>query len=73
MNRIREKQSKETIALYLKDISFIPLLTRTEEKELGRRIQKGDETAVQKLVESNLRFVVKFAKRYGNADFLFQT
>ena len=64
MNRVRETRSKDTIALYLKEVSYIPLLTRKEEKELGRRIQKGDETALQKLVESNLRFVVKFAKRY---------
>lgn len=71
MNGIRQKQSKETIALYLKEISHIPLLTRSEEKELGRRIQKGDETAVQKLVESNLRFVVKYAKRYRQCGLSF--
>jgi RNA polymerase primary sigma factor len=71
MNRIKDKQSKETLALYLKDISCIPLLTRAEEKELGSRIQKGDKTAVQKLVESNLRFVVKFAKRYRQCGLSF--
>jgi RNA polymerase primary sigma factor len=64
MNRAKETQSKETLSLYLKEISRIPLLTSIEEKDLGRRIQNGDEMAVQKLVESNLRFVVTFAKRY---------
>lgn len=71
MNKLKQKQSKDTIALYLKEISYIPLLTRKEEKELGLRIQKGDETAVQKLVESNLRFVVKFAKRYRQCGLSF--
>jgi len=50
--------------LYLKEISRIPLLTVQEEKELGRRIQNGDREAIQKLVESNLRFVIKIAKKY---------
>ncbi len=50
--------------LYLKEISSIPLLTVQEERELGRRIQKGDREALQKLVESNLRFVIKISKKY---------
>jgi RNA polymerase primary sigma factor len=50
--------------LYLKEVSKIPLLTVDEEKELGRRAQLGDKEALQKLTESNLRFVIKVAKRY---------
>jgi len=50
--------------LYLKEISKIPLLTAEEEKALGRRVQAGDGDALQKLTESNLRFVIKIAKKY---------
>src|SRR5262245_9227821 len=50
--------------LYLKEISSFPLLSADEEKELARRIQKGDEEALRRLAEANLRFVVKVAKKY---------
>ena len=49
---------------YLKDISRHPLLTREEEVELSHRCREGDEEACQRLVSSNLRFVVAIAKRY---------
>ncbi|HET6266984.1 MAG TPA: RNA polymerase sigma factor RpoD/SigA [Acidobacteriota bacterium] len=58
------KQSNREMRLYLKEISKIPILTPEEEKELGRRVQKGDHDALQKLVESNLRFVIKISKKY---------
>src|SRR5262249_14106463 len=35
-----------------------------EEKELGRRARKGDKDAIRKMIESNLRFVIKIAKKY---------
>jgi RNA polymerase primary sigma factor len=60
----RDNQLKHALRLYLKEISTIPLLTADEEKALGARIQAGDQAALQKLVESNLRFVVKIAKKY---------
>ncbi|HJZ12973.1 MAG TPA: RNA polymerase sigma factor RpoD/SigA, partial [Acidobacteriota bacterium] len=61
----KDKQSQNReMRLYLKEISKIPLLTVEEEKELGRRIQKGDREAIKKLVESNLRFVIKISKKY---------
>lgn len=62
-NRPKQQSSRE-MRLYLKEISKIPLLTAEEEKELGERVQKGDTAALQKLVESNLRFVIKIAKKY---------
>lgn len=66
------KQSSREMRLYLKEISKIPLLTAEEEKELGRRIQEtGDQEALQKLVESNLRFVIKIAKKYRGFGFSF--
>ncbi|NPB05980.1 MAG: RNA polymerase sigma factor RpoD/SigA [Aquificae bacterium] len=55
---------QELINQYLKKISKIPLLTPEEEKELARRAKQGDEEALKKLVESNLRFVVSVAKQY---------
>lgn len=51
---------------YLKEIGSEPLLSREEEMELARRIREGDEEALQRLVEGNLRFVVSIAKRYQN-------
>jgi RNA polymerase nonessential primary-like sigma factor len=52
--------------IYLREIGFADLLTAEEEVELGRRIQKGDESARQKMIESNLRLVVKISRRYIN-------
>ena len=59
-----KQQSSREMRLYLKEISKIPLLTAEEEKVLGARVQKGDTAALQKMVESNLRFVIKIAKKY---------
>jgi RNA polymerase primary sigma factor len=54
-----------TLSAYLREIAKLPRLTVAEERELGGRIQQDrDEAAVSRLVESNLRFVVSFAKRY---------
>ena len=50
--------------LYMNDVVQIPLLTKEEEIELGRRIKEGDMSAKTKLIESNLRFVVSIAKHY---------
>ncbi|MCG8458063.1 MAG: sigma-70 family RNA polymerase sigma factor, partial [Holophagales bacterium] len=60
-----DKLTKNSLQLYLKEISKIPTITPDEEKRLGRLIQEeGDREALRKLVESNLRFVVSFAKKY---------
>ena len=48
---------------YLKEISKIPSLSSEEEKELAKACKNGDETARQKLIQSNLRLVVQIAKR----------
>ncbi|RMI13845.1 MAG: RNA polymerase sigma factor RpoD/SigA [Calditrichaeota bacterium] len=61
--RINHRYSLEK---YLDEISQIPLLTPEEEIELTRRIKRGDQEALHKLIRANLRFVVKVAKEYQN-------
>lgn len=51
---------------FLQDISKEPLITADEEVELAQKIRQGDHAALQKLVKSNLRFVVSVAKQYQN-------
>src|SRR6058998_3871087 len=51
---------------YLREISQYPLITREEEVTLAQRIKQGEEEALDKLVRSNLRFVVSVAKKYQN-------
>jgi RNA polymerase primary sigma factor len=56
----------DAVQMYLKEIGKTPLLTPREEKELAKRIEKGDEAARQRLIQANLRLVVSIAKRYAN-------
>ncbi len=51
---------------YLKEISQYPLIDRDEEVRLAKAIRRGEEEALNKLVRSNLRFVVSVAKKYQN-------
>ena len=61
---VTDKSMNKAMRLYLKEISKIPLLSVEEEKALAYRAQAGDKDALQKLIESNLRFVIKIAKKY---------
>lgn len=54
----------EELTSYFNEIQGIRNLTAEEEKELSRRIKKGDKEALNKLVYHNLRFVVNIAKNY---------
>ena len=67
----KEKSFNRAMRLYLKEISKIPLLQGDEEKELARRAQRGDRHALQKMIESNLRFVIKIAKKYRKSGLPF--
>jgi RNA polymerase sigma factor (sigma-70 family) len=58
------ERGRELIAMYLQEISRVKLLTAEEEQELARRVQAGDADAERRLVEANLRLVVKIARRY---------
>jgi len=61
-----EPATADAIKIYLKDIQKSQLLTAEDERELAGRIAQGDESARQRMIESNLRLVVKIAKRYMN-------
>ncbi|MGF1911132.1 RNA polymerase sigma factor RpoS [Vibrio kasasachensis] len=52
--------------LYLGEIGFSPLLTAEEEVLYARRALRGDEAARKRMIESNLRLVVKISRRYSN-------
>ena len=58
----------QTINAYLKDINRYKVLSAAEEAELVKRMREGDESAREKLVTANLRFVYAVAKRYANSD-----
>lgn len=51
---------------YFKDVSRQPMISQEEEIELTKKIKEGNEAAVKKLVEANLRFVISVAKHYQN-------
>lgn len=62
------ERDDDTLKAYFDQIRKTPLLTFEEELELSRRIEGGDEEARRRLVESNLRLVVKIAKAYVSKD-----
>lgn len=65
---IKQLTNRDSLSLekYLHEIGKEELLTIDEEVELGKRIKKGDEKALEQLVMANLRFVVSVAKQYQN-------
>ena len=56
----------ESLDQYLREISAYPLIDREQEADLARRIRRNEVGALERLVRSNLRFVVSVAKRYQN-------
>jgi RNA polymerase primary sigma factor len=54
----------DSLQLFFNQASKYPLLTREEEVELAQRIERGDLEAKERLINSNLRLVIKFARRY---------
>ncbi len=54
----------DILTAYMKEVEKIPLLSREEEVELAKKAAEGDKDAINKLVESNLRFVITVAKKY---------
>jgi RNA polymerase primary sigma factor len=56
----------DAIKIYLRDIQRTPLLNAESERELALKVEQGDKAARNRMIESNLRLVVKIAKRYNN-------
>ncbi|WP_180963056.1 RNA polymerase sigma factor RpoD [Massilicoli timonensis] len=61
----------DPVKMYLKEIGRVELLDPSEEPEIARRIQEGDEEAKRKLIAANLRLVVSIAKKYVGRGMLF--
>lgn len=60
----KDAQAYDSIQMYLKEIGQYPLINAHEEKDLARRIEKGDNEAKNLLARANLRLVVSIAKKY---------
>ncbi len=65
------KEGNDALQAYFQQIKNTPLLSFDEELALSRKIQDGDEEAKQRLIEANLRLVVKIAKAYITPDVSF--
>lgn len=63
---------RDSLSIYLDEINKIPLLTAEQELELIKKVASGSKSAKNKLVEANLRFVVKTAKEYMNRGIEFE-
>ena len=59
-------EGRESLDLYLDEVSRVPLLNREEEMELARKAFKGDVLAQERLARHNVRFVVSVAKKFQN-------
>jgi RNA polymerase primary sigma factor len=64
VNSDRYAVTSDSLQAYLRQINTIPLLSREQEVEVATRAQAGDQGALDKLIVSNLRYVVSVARRY---------
>ena len=64
-------RDENSVNLYFQEVNKYPMVSVEEEVELSLRIHKGDEIALQRLVEANLRFVISVAKQYQNQGLSF--
>jgi RNA polymerase primary sigma factor len=71
MEKLPFLSEEKSLGTYLKEIARVSLLTPEEEKVLTRKVHKGDEGSLNRLVEANLRFVVSVAKTYRNRGLSF--
>jgi RNA polymerase primary sigma factor len=63
-NKVDEEAPLDPVQMYLKEIGKISFVTAEQERELAKRIEKGDIEAKKQLARANLRLVVSIAKRY---------
>ena len=71
VNMKKTTSDDSVVRSYFNQIKNIPLLTFEEELELSKRIQRGDEAARHRLIEANLRLVIKIARLYYTPDVAF--
>lgn len=62
----KQQRKLDATQMYLSEIGFSPLLSAEEEVYFARKALRGDEAARKRMIESNLRLVVKIARRYNN-------
>ncbi len=62
------ERTTDAMSLFLREVGRHPLLTREEEVELAKRIERGDLEAKEQLVNSNLRLVIANARKYQGLD-----
>jgi RNA polymerase primary sigma factor len=62
----KDNTFKNAVQIYLKQIESIPVMTRKQEEACAKLAAKGDDSAKEKLIVSNLRFVVSIAVKYQN-------
>lgn len=68
---VRKKKDEDAAKLYLSEIGFTPLLSAEEEVHYGRLAATGDEAARNRMIEANLRLVVKIARKYVHRGMAF--
>jgi RNA polymerase primary sigma factor len=71
MEKIPFTTEEKSLGTYLREIARVPLLTPEEEKETARLAHKGDDAALNLMIEANLRFVVSVAKGFRNRGLSF--
>ncbi len=65
------QRAGDSVSRYFQEVSKYPMISAEEEIELAERIRNGDQSALEKLVLSNLRFVISVAKQYQNQGLSF--
>lgn len=65
------QRNESSVNLYFQEVNKYPMVSVEEEVELTVRIRNGDDEALQKLVQANLRFVISVAKQYQNQGLSF--
>jgi RNA polymerase primary sigma factor len=63
-----ETQVNEVYLSYVECVKQIPLLSEKEEVDMACRASKGDKAAVRRLIEANLRLVIKIGQKYASGD-----
>ena len=59
-----ERSRPDALALYMRAVGEVPLLTPAQEIELAGRVRRGDQAARDWMIRANLRFVIKIAREY---------